>query len=123
MLIFYSKDSEPMLLDSVSGLSELAQKVFLFSSSDLKQANFPAKIGNPEPYECCLNGLRINKTLSANKLTLEPDGWLVLSAPENEIAEFSKKLMVKIDNDHVHWHSSPLSLIIEADDWRASSES
>lgn len=113
-----------MLLDSVEGLRSLHQQFEAFLASSQDSTSFPAlTTGNPAPYNELLGGVRVRKTTQASELLLSRDRWLELAAPPNELAQFSKKLLVTDDHGHHHWYSNPLSLIIEADDGRASSES
>ncbi len=124
MLIFSSSVGDPMLLDSKRGLRELHKMVEQFIESSEQEASFRAiTTGDPSPYEEFLGGLRVVKGTDSTHLSFSNDRWLVLSASPDDLAVFNKSLLVEKDGDHNHWYSSPVSLIIEADYWRASSES
>ena len=113
-----------MLLDSIQGLRDLCERFVRFLESSSQEVSFPAiTVGDPAPYEELLGGLRVKKAESNNCLSFSNDGWLLLSATHKDLSDFSKALLVKKDGDHNHWYSRPVSLIIEADEWRASSES
>ena len=113
-----------MLLDSVQGLRELHKKFEDFLSSPEDKASFKAVTNsNPAPYEELIGGLRVTKDESSNNLAFSKDRWLVLSASPMVLSDFSKNLLIQNDGDHNHWYSSPVSLIIEADEWRAGNES
>jgi len=124
MLIFNSPYGDPMLLDSAQGLRELHEQLERFIVSPELEASFPANTtGDPTPYEEFLGGLYIKKSTGSSYLSFSNDRWLVLSASPEDLAVFNKTLLVTEDGEHNHWYSSPVSLIIEADEWRANSES
>ncbi len=113
-----------MLLDSVQGLRELQKKFEHFLSSSEEEASFQAITdSDPAPYEELLGGLRVTKNNDSNYLTFSTDRWLELSASPIVLSEFSNNLLVESDGTHNHWYSSPVSLIIEADEWRTENES
>jgi len=123
MMIFNSANGDPMLLDSVQGLRELHKQFEDFLSSSADEASFGAITNSdPAPYEELLCGLHVIKNEGYNDLTFSDDRWLVLSASPRVLSDFSKSLFVQHDGDHNHWYGSPVSLIIEADGWRAGSE-
>ena len=112
-----------MLLDSVQGLRELRKQFEHFLSSSEVEVSFQAiTASDPAPYEELLGGLRVTKNDGHNCLTFSEDRWLLLSASSTVLSEFSNNLLVEKDGEHNHWYSSPVSLIIEADDWRAGHE-
>ena len=112
-----------MLLDSVQGLRELQKQFEHFLSSSEVEVSFQAMTdSNPAPYEELLGGLRVTKNDDSNYLTFSEDRWLVLSASPTVLSEFSNNLLVEKDGEHNHWHSRPVSLVIEADEWRAGHE-
>jgi len=124
MLIFNSPNGDPMLLDSVQGLRDLHDRLEHFLNSSAQEASFPAiTTGEPAPYEEFLGGLRVTKNEKSSSLSFANDRWLVLLAPPKELMGFSKILLVEEDGAHHHWYSNPVALIIEADNWRANSES
>jgi len=112
-----------MLLDSVAGLHALQERFGAFLTSSDQEAWFPADTrGDPAPYEEFLGGLRVLKDDGVNTLSLTDDRWLVLSAQPKQLAAFCETLGIEQDGSHRHWYSSPVALIIAADDWRADSE-
>ena len=72
MFIFYSEKSDPMLLDSVGGLSELSRRVAAFASADADVAEFSAQAGDPAPYEHLLKGLRVQKAAGQRACLWQP---------------------------------------------------
>jgi hypothetical protein len=120
MQIFNSDVGDPMLSDSVPGLEELQRRFIRFLASDAERASFPARMdGNPEPYKEFLGGLRVRKDLHTSQLHISLDRWLELAGPLAELQQFAKLLAAPTNGNHGHWYSTPVSLIIEADDWRA----
>ena len=118
--IFSSADgSDPMLLDSANGLLDFHKRLNEFLASAAVDASFPALTnGNPEPYTEFLGGLRVRRTTQNSNLHISEDRWLELTAPLAELLKFSACFSME-DGEHRHWYSSPVSLIIEADEWRS----
>ena len=113
-----------MLLDSTQGLKELFEQLNAFILSDNDAGSFAARTtGSPEPYEEFLGGLRVFKTRECHQLLISKDRWLELSATPHDMKRFAQSLLISDDGDHNHWYGKPLSLIIEADEWRASDPS
>lgn len=113
-----------MLLDSVQGLRELHDRFENFLASPSRAISFPAiTSSDPEPYDELLLGLHVIKDEGVNKLSFSDERWLVLEAPIDKLEQFCKILIVEKDGGHHHWYSNPVSLIIEADNWRTGSES
>ena len=124
MRIFNAVVGEPMLLDSAQGLRLLYERLAGFLNSGAQEASFPALIsGDPAPYTEFLVGLRLRRDPQRSQLWIAGDRWLELSAPSAELQKFVQRFVGLTDGDHHHWYSSPVSLIIEADDWRAAHDS
>jgi hypothetical protein len=125
MLIFYSKTGgDPMLLDSAERLREFDRDFRHFVESSSQEMSFPAiATGDPAPYSEFLGGLRVVKYQGATQLCLAADRWLELRGSAQELLLLAKALSDLEVGNHHHWYTSPLSLIIEADDWRAGCES
>ena len=108
-----------MLLDSQAGLRALHERLASFLSSPHSSAEFRAQTsGDAAPYATFLEGLRLMKSNHEPQLGLSADGWLDLSASPEQLAVLFNKLSDIVDGDHRHWYATPLSLIIDADDWR-----
>jgi hypothetical protein len=124
MFIFYSSPGgDAMLLDSPSGLRELDREFRAFLESSSTLASFPAiTSGDPGPYSEFLAGLRVEKTQSPSRLRLADDR-LELTGLTDDLAQLGKALSGLDDGNHHHWSTSPVSLIIEAGEWRANCES
>lgn len=113
-----------MLLDSVQGLKELYGRLIDFIDSDDGAESFKAKThGSPEPYKEFLSGLRVFKNSESRQLKISEDRWLEFSTSPDELEQFAQSLLVSDDGDHNHWYGKPYSLIVEADEWRASDPS
>jgi hypothetical protein len=78
--------------------------------------------GDPGPYSELLGGLRVVKCQGPPQLRLADDRWLELGGSAQDLLLLAKALSGLDDGDHHHWYTSPVSLIIEADAWRANSE-
>jgi hypothetical protein len=117
MRIFSSEYGDPMLLDSREGLTALHDVFNEFLASSAPTAVFEARTdGNPDPYRKFLRGLRVFKDDRRAELLLSVDKWLELYGSLRELRSFGDLLVVAEDGAHHHWYSSPVSLIIEADD-------
>jgi len=124
MRIFNDPAGDPMLLDSAQGLAALYEELTQFLRSGVEAASFSARTdGSPEPYAEFLGGLRIRRNPTSSQLCISGDRWLDLSATEVELGKFAQLFLGLGDNAHHHWYSSPVSLIIERDDWRAGHDS
>jgi len=124
MRIFNAAVGDPMLLDSAQGLRLLHERLAGFLNSGAQEASFPALTsGVPAPYTEFLVGLRLRQDPQRSPLWIADDRWLELSAPSAELQKFVQKFVGLTDGDHHHWYSSPVSLIIEADDSRAAHDS
>jgi len=111
-----------MLLDSPRGLRELDREFKAFLKSSSIRASFPAiTTGDPGPDSEFLAGLRVEKTQGPSQLRLADDRWLELTGFTDDLAQLGKALSGLDDGNHHHWYTSPASLIIEADEWRANS--
>ena len=118
-IFFDAAVGDPMLLDSANGLLDFRERFNDFLVSAAEEASFPALTnGNPEPYKEFLRGLRVRKTAQGANLSISGDRWLELTASLAELRRFSDCFSMKSD-DHRHWYSSPVSLIIEVDEWRS----
>jgi hypothetical protein len=122
MLIFYSPTGgDPMLLDSAERLREFDREFRNFLQSSSPHISFPAiTSGDPAPYSELLSGLRVARNAVPTRLCLTPDRWLELSGSTQDLLTLAKALSGLEDGNHHHWYTSPLSLILEADDWRAN---
>jgi hypothetical protein len=117
MRIFYSSESDPMLMDTVEGPRGFSEIFEQFIMSPDAAASFEAETsGTSAPYKEFLCGLRVQKSEGSSGLFLSEDKWLELSGGARELEEFRSKLSGVEDGEHDHWYSSPISLIIEADE-------
>jgi hypothetical protein len=113
MRIFHSSESDPMLMDTAEGLRGLVRKLEAFMVSQDAVASFTAETsGTSAPYKEFLYGLRVQKREGGSRLFLSEDKWLELWGGAKELEDFKGVS----DGEHDHWYSSPISLIIEADE-------
>jgi len=118
MRIFNAARGDPMLLDSAQGLEALHDRLTEFLDSAADAVSLAALTnGSPEPYTEFLGGLRLHRHSAGSKLCITSDRWLELSATEAELERFTQLFRGVADGSHRHWYCSPVSLIVEADDW------
>ena len=117
MRLFYSPgQGDPMLLDTESGLLSLHARLAAFLRSEETMGVFPARTdGSPDPYATFLPGLRVIKDDAGLRLVLDADGWLVLQGSISELAQCCDRFLVTEAEGHKHIYSTPIALIIEAD--------
>ena len=121
MYIFYSEESEPMLLDSVDGLSAIRTELLVYLSSNAQSVEFRANTdSDPQPYDRLLNGFRVTRASGVSELFIDNDSWLSIIADDDKILDLVECMFIVEDCSHNHWRSISSSLIIEADNWRAS---
>jgi hypothetical protein len=106
---------DPMLVHSVSGLRELHARIQGFLESPDRSLALAAVLDS-DPHYRFLPGLRLTKSPGTPHLSSGDDLWLELAARPDELMRFNKVVLVEDDGDHQHWHCSPVSLIVEADD-------
>jgi hypothetical protein len=124
MRIFYSLDSDPMLLDSRAKLNALHEELTTFLASGMKEVSIPAEVTfSPAPYQEFLKGLRLQKTQGPIMLRLTRDRWLELTGAEVHLAKYVRHFCFEKREAEGHHHPdnanymapSSLRLIIEAD--------
>jgi hypothetical protein len=116
MRIYYSDGEDPMLLDTRANLRKLGADLLAFLESTVATAAFSADVGGvADPYDELLLGLRLQKINAAVSLQLTPDRWLLLSGEHDQLAQCSRKFLVKEEDGHVHLYTGPVSLIIESE--------
>jgi hypothetical protein len=118
MRIVNAPTGDPMLMDTASGLRALSDSLNAFLASASPTVVFEADTGGgPAPYDELLLGLRVAKG-SGKQLTISDDRWLQLDASPQELRALSTLLRQLTGGAHGHWHSAPVSLIIdEGDPW------
>jgi hypothetical protein len=129
MKIFYSPESDPMLLDSVEGLNKLHKKLVSFLGSEQKQKIFEAETsGNPQPYDEFLTYLDILKSEGPINLSMTKDRGLLLEGSKQNLEKYIAHFQFEPGEDGNHHHpdnslekgyiaKGTLGLIIEADDY------
>jgi hypothetical protein len=113
-----------MLLDSTAGLQAFQREFQRFIESPSTHVSFAAVTSaDPAPYSELLGGLRIEKAHTPPCLRISEDRWLHLAASPEELTRLCGAFRDIADGDHRHWYLKPVSLIIEADEWRAGGAS
>ena len=124
MRIFYSSDSDPMLLDTGAELNALHLRLNDFLTSSEMSISLPAETTlSPAPYQEFLCGLRLKKSQGLVMLTLTQDRWLELAGSEDNLAKYVShfKFDKPEEDDHHHTDNGEhmargtLRLIVEAD--------
>ena len=85
MRIYFARNSDPMITDTVAGLNAIAQRLRQFLRSDEPTTSLKADAaGSPEPYEVLLPGVEFAKTKGPILVELLPErGLRVSGSPEN----------------------------------------
>jgi len=124
MRIFYSSDSDPMLLDTGAELNVLHERLTKFLASSAESVSFSAEVTlSPAPYQEFLRGLRLQKTQGLVMLRLSQDRWLELTGSEANLAKYVSHFKFNNPDRDDHHHPDngdfmargTLCLIVEAD--------
>lgn len=130
MRIYFTPGQDPMLLDSLTGINALHERLRRFVTSDETALSLTAdRAGSPAPYSELLNGLRIEKRDEAVRLCLTQDRWLQLTGSPVNLERYIGFFRFDDDEEGAHHHPEhvsvagyidpgTMSLIIEVDtDW------
>ena len=105
MRIFYSLESDPMLLDTAAALNALYEKISEFLNSDLEYISFSAIVNlSPAPYQELLNGLRIQKSNGGVKLFISESRWLELSGSVENLTQYVRHFYFRESEQDNHHH-------------------
>lgn len=105
MRIFYSPDSDPMLLDTGARLNALHHQLKEFLASSAKDAIFEAEVTHSaEPYHEFLKGLRLQKAQGPIMLRMTADRWLELTGSEDYLAEYVSHFKFEECEEDAHHH-------------------
>jgi len=106
-----------MLIDTRRSLAELSERVRAMSTSAAQIAEYPAALsGRPAPYDEFLRGMRIKIVQGESSVDISRDRWLNLELSSGDLEKLCDNLNVNEDGAHNHLYTTPISLIIEADD-------
>ena len=103
MRIFFSSDSEPMILDSVSNLNKtyaILQDFLNSEESTLKIKTIAS--GSPEPYSEFLTFLKFKKTHGKISVKLSEERGLIIAGSKNNLFKYIKTFIFKKDGEHNH---------------------
>ncbi|WP_193747481.1 hypothetical protein [Cellvibrio sp. OA-2007] len=114
MKIYFSENSDPMLLSTRKSLEKIGNRILEFSESPENELTIKAETnGSPEPYAELLPGIRIRKSETDHTLYFGSDRYLELEISKADLQAFCATFSLK-ETSHRHWYSGPISLIIEA---------
>lgn len=116
MYILAQSPGDPTLVDSISGLEALHEEFERFLGSQDEILEIPGDASFPlDENMKVLSGLRVIRRFPPASLSITPDNWVEIVAPQLEVRALAKKLLGLKDGEHVHWHCSSASLIIQAE--------
>ena len=103
MRIFYSPLVEAVVLDTVSGLEETAEKLDAFLDSGERIARLAAHThGTPAPYDRFLRYLEIQKGDKKIAISLTTDGGLLIRGPVDLLRRYIEGFRVREHHGHNH---------------------
>ena len=106
-----------MILDSSEGLLNFQSTIDSFINSGKQMMELATRTeGDSSPYSDFLQGLRIHVTQSENEVSITNDFWLDIKISKGDIGRFLSLFNGLDDGDHVHWYSTPISVIVSVDD-------
>lgn len=126
MRIYFSPDSDPMILDSLSGHNAIYSELSSFLSSNEEHIVLQADTsGSSEPYSILLEGLAINKNKNPVLVTVE-NNQLCISGSKDNLNTYISHFRFSNNEEGCHHHPEytnkanylsleSLSVIIEAD--------
>jgi hypothetical protein len=137
MRIFFSQQSDPMLLDSLEGMKDTYRRLTDFLSSPQAELTVAAeRTGSPAPHDVFLPGLRIKKGDGPIHLRLTDDGYLSLTGSLENLSRYISSFEFDSNGEGKHHHPdyvtqngqplrgyvapSSMSLIIEIDSVRVA---
>ncbi len=105
MRIFYSTDSDPMILDSVSNLNAIYSRLNAFATNDVVTINLKAIIvGSPEPYSEYLPYIQFKKSEGKILIELGKDKGLLISGSIDNLTKYFKAFEFDENEDGGHHH-------------------
>ena len=127
MRIYYSAGSDPMILDSITGLNELHARLQSFLASEQRAIRWSADVsGSAEPYAELLPALEIEKIEGPIFAFLSSDRALKITGGVENLVVYAEAFRFRDDEEGSHHHPEyvkrtgyinpgTLSIIIEAD--------
>lgn len=111
MRIFYSKDSDPMILDSINNLNNIYSTLSAFIDSSEEKIHIDAIIiGSPEPYDEFLPYIEFMKTSGVVSVEFSDDKGLIVTGSKQNISEYIEAFKFDGNEDGNHHHPE-MSLI------------
>ena len=130
MRIYFTDGQDPMLLDSLDGMTALHGQLQRFVGSDEPALSLAAdQSGTPAPYAELLAGLQIRKSDGPINLQLTEQRWLSLTGSKESLSRYVSFFQFDETEEGAHHHpehvnvpghiaQGSMSLIIEVDsDW------
>ncbi|MCG7990618.1 MAG: hypothetical protein JAY98_03670 [Candidatus Thiodiazotropha lotti] len=105
MRIFYSADSDPMILDSVENLNEIYKELVEFTESEKQKVKINAIVkGNPEPYSEFLPYIELSKSEGKVLVRFSEDRGLVITGSTAYLIKYIEAFRFSSDEDGNHHH-------------------
>lgn len=127
MRIYYSADSDPMILDSIAGLNEIHTRLTDFLGSDQSVIRLSADVsGSPGPSQELLPALEVVRTDGPVYVSVSSERALTVSGGTENLKIYAAHFRFRTDEEGAHHHPEhvkrsgyikpgTLSVIIEAD--------
>lgn len=105
MRIFYSTDSDPMILDSVNNLNKIYKELVKFTEAEKQQARIEAIVkGDPEPYSEFLPYIEIKKSEGKVVVQFSEDRGLLIAGSAANLKKYIEAFRFGADEDGNHHH-------------------
>lgn len=105
MRIFYSADSDPMILDSVENLNEIYNELVEFTGSEKQDIKISAIVkGNPEPYTEFLPYIELSKTEGKILVKFSEERGLVITGSTANLIKYIEAFRFSSDENGNHHH-------------------
>ena len=127
MRIFYEPGQDPMVLDSLAGMSAVHGRIREFVESDARSMVLDAKVsGDPAPYTQFLRALEFEVSGGPIVASISPQNHLKIVGSRENLATYARFFAFGADEEGSHHHPeylerpgyiapNSLSVILEAD--------
>ena len=105
MRIYYSTDSDPMILSSISNLNTIHSELETFLKEDAHEIRIEADVtGSPEPYTELLPYIRFVKSHKKVNVKFTDDRGLLVSGSVHNLSQYIEAFKFKDNEDGCHHH-------------------
>lgn len=105
MRIFYSADSDPMILDSVKNLNEIYKELVEFTESEIQKVKINAIVkGSPEPYSEFLPYIELWKSEGKVLVKFSENRGLIITGSTANLIKYIEAFRFGADEDGNHHH-------------------